>query len=235
MQEKLDLKKLFDKFNIKIGEKFYSSVCGDIIYNGYGISRTDDKEVYLKFYLFGCEEEEIYYKINGRLFRFPNGPISLFPSEKQQNWDIWIDANNEKLNSIQVSDYVVTEVISKYLDGTSEHREKVWKVINIHGNTAELLSCCCDFDLDEEKTDNVKQINVFKPEYFEPFDNVLVRDYDGDVWNTGIYSHYDEDKNDYIVNSRAYYNCIPYNLETRKLVGTTKDCPDFYKYWLKRD
>lgn len=231
IQEKLNLKELFDKFKIEKGEKFYSSVCGDIIYNGYDTSTNNDNEVYLKFYPLGNEDNEIYYKLNGCLFRFPNGPISLFPSEKQQDWDIWIDVNNEKLNSIQVSDYVITELISKYLDGTSEYREKVWKVRNIHGNTAELLSCCCDFEIDDEKTDNVKQINVFKPKYFEPFDNVLVRKNEHDFWSTAIYSHYEEKINRYLANSYVWEQCIPYNLETRKLVGTTNDCPDFYKYW----
>ena len=117
------------------------------------------------------------------------------------------------------------------MDGTEEERKKVWKVKNIEGYYASLISCSSDFDIEEVKTDNLKQIKVFKPEYFEPFDNVLVRDYDGDVWNTGIYSHYEEDDKEYLANSRGWQQCIPYNLETRKLVGTTNDCPDFYKYW----
>lgn len=27
------------------------------------------------------------------------------------------------------------------------------------------------------------------------------------------------------------YECIPYNDETEHLVGTSDDCPDFYKWW----
>ena len=25
--------------------------------------------------------------------------------------------------------------------------------------------------------------------------------------------------------------CIPYNDETKHLIGTTNDCPDYYKWW----
>ena len=27
--------------------------------------------------------------------------------------------------------------------------------------------------------------------------------------------------------------CIPYNDETKHLVGTTEDCPEYYKWWKK--
>ena len=29
----------------------------------------------------------------------------------------------------------------------------------------------------------------------------------------------------------AYMQCIPYNEDTKHLLGTTNDCPEYYKWW----
>ena len=64
----------------------------------------------------------------------------------------------------------------------------------------------------------------------QPFDKVLVRD--------GLFTHWQIDLFGYI-NSRGklsgcstYWNMgIPYNEDTKHLVGTQEDCPEFYKWW----
>ena len=33
------------------------------------------------------------------------------------------------------------------------------------------------------------------------------------------------------INGTVYYQCIPYNEETKHLIGTTEDCPEYYKWW----
>lgn len=57
---------------------------------------------------------------------------------------------------------------------------------------------------------------------FKPFDQVLVRDDDNQVWHASIYSHYRSKAN--IHKHRciddAYTQCIPYNEETAHLIGT---------------
>lgn len=66
---------------------------------------------------------------------------------------------------------------------------------------------------------------------FKPFDKVLVRDYDYQVWNIGFYSYYHKDYNMVVALGARWAQCIPYNSETEHLVGTTEDCPDKYKIW----
>ena len=46
-----------------------------------------------------------------------------------------------------------------------------------------------------------------------------------------IYSHKLKDDNFYVCISNEYYYCIPYNEETKHLVGTTNEAPEFYRYW----
>jgi hypothetical protein len=60
----------------------------------------------------------------------------------------------------------------------------------------------------------------------KPFDKVLVRDWNRN-WVAGFYSHYENYANGhcFIVNGNAWEQCIPYNDDTKHLVGTT-DMPN---------
>ena len=78
--------------------------------------------------------------------------------------------------------------------------------------------------------------NIFKKfdiNTLKPFDKVLTRDGKNDVWCCDLFSHIYEDYS--IIKFRCvgtYWNqCIPYNDETKHLVGTNKDCPEYYKTW----
>ena len=73
----------------------------------------------------------------------------------------------------------------------------------------------------------------FDPNTFRPYDKILVRDSRTCAWRCTFYSHTKEDgsKWKYITGNSAYECCIPYNDETKHLVGTTDEAPDFYRYW----
>ena len=62
----------------------------------------------------------------------------------------------------------------------------------------------------------------------QPFDKVLVRDYFNECWNVDIFGFI---LNNYIRCTTTWGYCIPYNEETKHLVGTKEDCPEFYKWW----
>lgn len=67
-----------------------------------------------------------------------------------------------------------------------------------------------EFDLFLEVPDNEPQ--------FRPFDKVLVRDYDNNVWCADFYSHHSNGR--YICVSCGWNQCIPYE-GNENLVGTT--------------
>ena len=59
---------------------------------------------------------------------------------------------------------------------------------------------------------------------FKPFDKVLVRDCDSCTWGIEFFEREDVDNKDYpytCMNSN-YTKCIPYNEETKHLLGTDK-------------
>ena len=73
----------------------------------------------------------------------------------------------------------------------------------------------------------------FDPKTLKAFDKVLVRDSYSCPWSGTFYSHRRENTTilKYVTINSFYEYCIPYNDETKHLVGTTEEAPDFYKYW----
>ena len=72
----------------------------------------------------------------------------------------------------------------------------------------------------------------FDQKTLQSFDKVLVRDSLNDTWRCSLFSH--------IINyesfpfkcvSSAFRYCIPYNDDTKHLVGTTDEAPEYYSYW----
>lgn len=76
----------------------------------------------------------------------------------------------------------------------------------------------------------------FDPKTLQPYDKVLVRDDDSrDCWRCSLFSHIRKEKEfikyRYATTDEPYTFCIPYNDETKHLVGTTDEAPEFYRYW----
>ena len=72
----------------------------------------------------------------------------------------------------------------------------------------------------------------FDPKTLQPFDRVLVNDHPDTMWKVDFYSHKDESKAyPYRCIGNSYTYCIPYNYETKQLVGTTDEAPEYYRYW----
>ena len=77
------------------------------------------------------------------------------------------------------------------------------------------------------------KIEKFDVNTLQPFDKIIVRNRKDRVWTCDILS--------YISNTIGYLPiiaigdcyrwCVPYNDETKHLVGTREDCPEYYKWW----
>lgn len=69
----------------------------------------------------------------------------------------------------------------------------------------------------------------FDPKTLQPFDKVLLTN-ENHKWNCGLVSHIESDRI-YLTTGGYVYYCIPYNDDTKNLVGTADEAPEFYKYW----
>ena len=68
----------------------------------------------------------------------------------------------------------------------------------------------------------------FDPKTLQPFDRVLVRYDRNEKWQCSLFSIYCPCVT--IINT-GYKYCIPYNDDTKHLVGTAEEAPEFYRYW----
>ena len=72
----------------------------------------------------------------------------------------------------------------------------------------------------------------FDHKILKVLDKVLVKDIHSQLWKIGIFSHYIEsDTFPYKCVGDDYKLCIPYNDDTKHLVGTTDEAPEYYRYW----
>ena len=71
----------------------------------------------------------------------------------------------------------------------------------------------------------------FDPKTLQPFDKVLVRDSDENWWRCALFSHKRENDKFTFTTDTIYKYCIPYNNDTKHLVGTTEEAPEHYRYW----
>ena len=76
------------------------------------------------------------------------------------------------------------------------------------------------------------KVERFDVNTLHPFDKILARDSDKQSWTCEFFSHINNICKYSIVGLGLSYKwCIPYNEETKHLVGTKEDCPDYYKWW----
>lgn len=72
----------------------------------------------------------------------------------------------------------------------------------------------------------------FDPKMLKPFDKVLVSDEHHTRWRCSFFSHIaDQLHYKYFTIDSCYKLCIPYNDDTKHLVGTTEEAPEYYRYW----
>ena len=102
---------------------------------------------------------------------------------------------------------------------TKEQRDTLMKAINDTG-----------YEWDMKKKELNKK-EKFNPKTLKPFDKVLMRDFSWETWNCQFFSHISNTKHPYAGVCSIYKMCIPYNDETKHLVGTNEEAPEYYKYW----
>ena len=78
--------------------------------------------------------------------------------------------------------------------------------------------------------------NRFDPKTLKTKKKVLVRLTKDCIWNATFFSHYDKEVNwgcypCVTTSCKSYDKCIPYNDETKHLLGTSDEAPEYYRYW----
>lgn len=97
---------------------------------------------------------------------------------------------------------------------------------------------CCLFPSKEQRDWSKFSAPWYKKDKFDPktlkaFNKVLIRDNCAQNWRCDFFSHIIDGEYvfKYIAIASANRYCIPYNDETKHLVGTTEEAPEYYRYW----
>lgn len=117
------------------------------------------------------------------------------------------------------------EVMLAYADG-----EKIERYDDYKSEWEEVTNCIFDWF---NYNYRVKPKEKFDPKTLKPFDKVLARYYTDKKWGTGFFSHplVLRGEQGFVVDSNFHIYVIPYNDDTKHLVGTSDDAPEYYCYW----
>lgn len=227
-----------------IGTKLYSPIFGEVELNKVNSIFIDTKydDLIARFYNDGK-----YTK---------NGECMLFPSKDNRDWNNFYICPFKKGDFIVKESLNDTKFIAifSHFGGFYEYTTNYLCLLkpdgkfkpspdfgigNIHearlatdSEKKELLDAIerngYIWNSDTLTLEEVHKYNIYS---LKPFDKVLVRDSNGEFWNINLFSHYNKMYKAYTTIRGAWEQCIPYNEETKHLVGTTNDCPEYYKTW----
>lgn len=146
-----------------------------------------------------------------------------------KGWKFWSPLFGEVKFSSMGSDYIDVEISN----------EEIWTFntnATITFSNSESLELML-FPSKDQRDWNKFTIPWYKKEKFDPktlkpFDKVLVRYTESNKWKCDLFSDIDGCFDyPYRCVGCFYKRCIPYNDDTKHLVGTTDEAPEFYKYW----
>ena len=203
------------------GTKLYSLIYGDV--ELMNVSQGKD-EIYPIEIKLSNNSSECFAK-DGRIFSEYKGECTLFPSKEQRDWSKFkqlvkpkFKVGDKIINSIwkNIGDLRIQGIISEITDD---------KYIFTDGSYI-FISNQDSWELVSDKKPK------FDPKTLKPFEKVLVRN-DREDWSCMFFSYIvkDEDTYPYVCGYDMFTYCIPYNDETKHLVGKADEAPEFYRYW----
>lgn len=216
------------------GMKLYSLIYGEV-----ELSLIDDTNDNYPICIKTNLGSLVNFTKDGRYaIRFPTAECLLFPSSEMRDWTRFFK-RGDVLRSIDDGAQAVfkgweSDDYTSFYASIVHHAEVdewdedvVFAVESFYKESEEFAR---GFIVDAEEHYNGKynpetlQVEPIKPECpFKPFDKVLVRDEQEDLWYANFFAHYNEDDKCYPYSciGTHYRYCIPYNEHTAHLLGTT--------------
>ena len=147
-----------------------------------------------------------------------------------EGWEFWSD-NYGKVQFLRIDTDFVYPIFVERTDGYNAYYTKEgWCSIDFPANCLLWPSKDCH---DWSKfTAPWHKKEKFDPMTLQPFDKVLVMDINNDTWRCNLFSHIIKRESfPYKCIGSSYIYCIPYNDDTKHLVGTDDKAPEYYRYW----
>ena len=139
----------------------------------------------------------------------------------------WSD-NYGKVKFIKIDPRFEEPILTRRIDGyTASYTKEGWHSICFPANCLLWPSRDCR-DWAKFTVPRLKK-EKFDPKTLKAFDRVIVYG-KNEGWFCSIFSHIGVGEYPYNTASGNYGWCIPYNDETKHLVGTKDEAPDFYRH-----
>ena len=236
------------------GIKLYSTIFGDVKFNHV---ENDTYPIVLDV----REGFTFRVSQDGRYINDFNGECTLFPSKEQRDWSKFNPKKNGLVSTCEFKDGDIVATNSGLQVFILQRPKSDLQGnchIGYDFETKEFFFSRERFDrlaTEEEKQklfDTIKKSGYkwnsetktleklvkpkFDPKTLKPFDKVLVRLTRDCIWNATFFSHYDKEINwgchpCVTTSCKSYDKCIPYNDETKHLLGTSDEAPEYYRYW----
>lgn len=219
MNENIDLAKILK--DCPTGFELYSSVYGKVKF-------VSIDEKYTRSWIDVITEKNIYisFTSEGKLSTKHNGECVLFPSKDQRDWNKFTAPWYKKEELIKPK-FKVGDIIRH----KEANKGNIYKISRINSDLYVIDGFAGGIYIKNQ--DQYELVSSkFDPKTLKPFDKVLVRDSNEIKWKIDFFSHYHESIHfPYKCIGNSYKYCIPYNDDTKYLVGTIDEAPDFYRYW----
>ena len=220
MNNNIDLKKILK--HCPRGTRLYSTTFGYVNFKMLIPSSEYPIIVY-------CKEEinEKSFTADGKFMKNYDAECTLFPSKDQRDWSKFTAPwcyNDESIKpKFKVGDIIRHKETNK---------DDVYKISKVYDDSYGIAGFT--WVLYMKYQDQYELVpNKFDPKTLMPFDRVITKN-DYDVWTCTLFSHISNKPDTrfmYATCESVYKYCIPYNDDTKHLVGTKEDAPEFYKYW----
>ena len=214
------------------GMKLYSPIYGKV-----ELWKVDSNSVYSIMTATSIDRAGTFTS-EGLLYeKYPSAECLLFPSSEMRDWTKFFkrgdvvrsidDGAQAVFKGWESDDYTSFYASIVHHAEVDEWDEDI--VFAVESFYKEYEEFARGFIVDAEEHYNGKynpetlQVEPVKPECpFKPFDKVLVRDNEAQLWKANYFSHYEEDDEDYPYTciDNSYHCCIPYE-NNKHLLGTS--------------
>ena len=249
MNEKLNLVEILK--DCPKGTKLWSPLCGECEFEEirYG-------EIFLIHTRALCDRSLFKFMDDGKFYN-NDGVCVLFPSREQRDWskfqrpfkdgDViyvrtmrynWVSIFKEE-TEYQIFSYTdlnlgenkfygaghegtalcLKKAILEKRIATEKKKKKLFQAIKDNGYKWNAVT----------KTLEKLEVPKFDPATLKPFDRVLVRNVLTDKWCIGFFEKIDTEGPKYDTAYSSYRHCIPYNDETKHLLGKAEMEPEYYR------
>ena len=220
MNKNIDLKKILK--HCPRGTRLYSTTFGYVNFKMLIPSSEYPIIVY-------CKEEinEKSFTVDGKFMKNYDAECTLFPSKDQRDWSKFSAPWYQNDESIKPK-FKVGDIIRH----KETNKNDVYKISKVYDDSYGIVGFAWMIYMKYQDQYELVS-NKFDPKTLKPFDRVITKN-DYDVWTCTLFSHISNKPDTrfmYATCESVYKYCIPYNDETKHLVGTKDEAPEFYKYW----